>query len=320
MMVDKANPTDALDAPDPLPPEIRRAALRLSRRSGVVGVFLGHGLRKGQWGPERSLVVHVTRKVHALHLSRAQRLPERLGPYRVDVLKVGTPHAHALDASDEILAPGKRVRTGSFTALLQAERGAIALLSGHVGLPQSDEGIVTEYDDRDDPPFRLSAVDAMTARRHVGPLMRGRISARADWALALFPSATGEQLDSAHPIAGVAPPFPVRGAPLTEGEGVRHFSRERGEVRGRFVHGALSAVDVRLDDGSMHTYAGLLAIKGESGAFSVGGDSGSLVFDLQNRAVGTVLGGAEDGTLSYVLPVDGLRLPLASRFDDFFRE
>lgn len=266
-------------------------------------------------------MVHVARKVHALHLGRKRKLPAKIGRFRVDVIEVGSLRAHALDASDELMSPGVPARTGTLTALLGSAHGGLALLSGHVGLPIRNGLIVGSYDSHDDPPHSISAVDAMSQQRLSGNLLRGGISARADWTLARFSSAGSRGLDPIHPLVDSPPPLQLRLGPLAPGEPLRHFSRLTGrEMRGKYVHRALSAVEVVLADGSRRRYSDLLVVAGTNGTFSRGGDSGSLVGDGNRHVVGIILGGDDNGTLSYVLPAQNLRFALADTFAEFFRE
>ena len=302
-------------------PTLRATALKLSRRDGVIGVFLGRGTRKGRWLTEKCVVVHVARKLHALHLSKRQTLPRYIGPYRVDVIEVGYPRTHALDISDQVAAPGARPRTGTLTLLINGTHGGIALLSGHVALPLKNGLIVGNYDNRDDPVASISVVDGTSNQQYSGNILRGGISARSDWSLALFSTAAGDHVDTVHPLVEESPPLRLRGNPLSAGDSLRHFSRVLGrELQGRFVHEALSPVDIVLGDGSRRRYSGLQVVAGTGGAFSRGGDSGSLVCDTARRVVGTILAGGDDGSLSYMLPIDSFRFPLADNFYEFFRD
>lgn len=304
----------------PVSAALQRAARQLARRRGVVGVFLGVGKTGDRWHGERSLVVHVQRKLHENHLSKAELLPKRVGRLRVDVIEVGAPRPHALDVSDQFAAPGPTVRTGTFTSLLPTADGAVAILSGHVCLPVVNGKITSRYDSTQQPPFELRSVDPASGQLFKGKLLRAAMTPTADWAVALFPDAVGDELDPTHPGSGDVPPLPVRADDLVETEPVRHFSRLSGtRVRGFFVHRALTPVPFRFEDGVQRSYSGALVVRGHGGPFSRGGDSGSLVFDGSSEAVGIILGGSEDGSLSYLLPVAGLRGPLGSHFHEVFR-
>lgn len=296
-------------------PELLKTARALARRPGVIGVFFGNGSAGGKWVRKECLVVHVMRKVHALHLSIKQQLPEK-----VDVIQVGTPRAHALEVADEVVAPGAGTRAGTFTALLETDDGARALLSGHVALPCTDRRIVRSYDYRYEPAFGITAVDGAQDQVYQGNLIRGGISTYSDWGIAVFPDATGKRIDPIHPLVHARPPFPIRTTPLNPGEPVRHFSRVTGrEHTGTFQHEAVSATKpVWLPDGTQRTYSGLLGIAADGGWFSQHADSGSLVCDAAGLALGTILAGTENGKISYVLPIVNLTSPLGSDFGEFF--
>jgi hypothetical protein len=287
-----------------------------------VGVFFGNGRRNGKWDRENCIVVHVMRKVHALHITPRQRFPEQVAGYYVDVLEVGVPRTHSLDATDEVLAPGTRPRTGTFTALVAAPTGGVGLLSGHVTLPFHDAQIVEEYDRKDgDEGVIVTAVDGAAGRRFKGDVLRGGISQESDWSLVLFEKAK-DAISVNHPLLGKPPPFARRRTPVEEDEPLQHFSRmEGGKVRGgRVQHVGLTDVKLLLPDRSERFYARVISVVGTAGPFSQPGDSGSLVCDARKRAVGTILGGAENGSCSYVVPVDRLEEPLEGAFAKFFQD
>ena len=287
----------------------------------MIGVFVGHGQTRGLWKRDERIVVHVVRKLHENHLDRRELLPRRIGGLRLDVIEVGAARTHALDISDQVASPGARPRTGTFTALVPHPDGALAVLSGHVGLPwRAGSSIARRYDSTVDPPFSLRSVDTMSGQAFVSRVLRAALTPWADWAVARAEDAVGHQLDPTNPMTGTQPPFPFN-RQLAIGDRVQHFSR----LEGRILHGAVShfaegPVEFALDDGTLHRYGGIAVVRGVGGAFSRGGESGSLVFDRFGRAVGIVLGGTDTGSLSYLLAVETLRGPLGPLFDQVFVE
>lgn len=297
----------------------RRAALALKRRKGVVGVFFGRGAKDGSWTRENCIVVHVRRKVHSSHLRPNARILEPIAGRPVDVVEVGAARPHALDVSDSLSSPGPVLRTGSFTALLAVPQGAVTVSSGHVCSPFVAGTIAGSYEANSGPAVTLTAVDEMSGVVFQPTLRRAGISSRADWAIAHVANATGTDLDTRHPAIGTRPPFALRTAPLSPGVGVMQYSWKRGRVmRSAVVHESLTPVDFDFEDGTTRAYVGVVVVAGPKGTFSTGGDSGSLVFDDEKRALGLVLGGSTDGSKSYLLRVETLRGPLGTLFNALF--
>jgi hypothetical protein len=67
------------------------------------------------------------------------------------------------------------------------------------------------------------------------------------------------------------------------------------------TEGVVDAVEVKIRFGT-DEYEHQIAIKGKSGAFSTGGDSGSLVVDDKTKAVGLLMGGTD--AMDYANPID----------------
>lgn len=304
-----------------------RAAAELRAHPGVIGVFSGRRRRRAMWCDDPVLCAHVVRK-HDVRA--AERIPEKIDGFFTDVIEVGIPHAHAvLDTCDGVRAPGvHNLRTSTLTAIATSNSEIWALLSGHGTLPLSNGALLRSgsWDEDDSPEFHVLDASGLPFG---GRLMKGEISATTDYALGRFPG-----LDAGHAMLGhtlAASPIPVRAEPLQPGERVMHIGGKHCNRRVLGIVEQASAGDdayadhmpLRLSPGTEVAFRNLLVVRAEqqSEPFSYRGESGSLVFDMQRRAVGTVEGGSSDGTLTYVLDLfAGTRAHMGDAFNVFFQE
>ena len=123
-----------------------------------------------------------------------------------------------------------------------------------------------------------------------------------DAALALL---TEQQVDAAYPIGAVTTSAPVDG-----GELVGKVGRTTGITVGRVTAVELDGMRVNYGEelGDL-TFDNQIEVTGEEGAFSAGGDSGSLVYREDGVAVGLLFAGSETGGptgtgLTFVNPID----------------
>jgi hypothetical protein len=155
-------------------------------------------------------------------------------------------------------------------------------------------------------------------------LLHGAVAPDRDYALGVFPGLDGDGAAAGHLFARA--PIPIRKQPLQPGEMVEHY----GTLRRRALGGTVRAgnatdeqIELILPDGSRAGYGPVLAVTPhpDQDVFSIPGESGSLVFDANRLAVGTLLGASADGAISYVLDLlSGLRSALGGDFELFFQE
>jgi hypothetical protein len=95
----------------------------------------------------------------------------------------------------------------------------------------------------------------------------------------------------------------VRTAPLTKGVRVLKFGQASDERAGRIRATVTSNVKLEMDFGQYTFDQQIEIVPDVDGVpFAIGGDSGSLVYDEQDRAVGLVIGG-NGVDLTYVTPI-----------------
>lgn len=277
----------------PDPERLRAAIAQLSAIPGVLSVFLGAPSRKGRRYPHGyALCVRVIRKGDGSGEPDYVPIPLEVEGIPTDVEAIGEPVAQAVAAGQAAGAvpsdPADRRTPGALTAV---SPDGEALLSGHASLPFHRGALLREFAGGEAP------ILVGEAR---GNLSAGRIGPAEDWARARLAAI----VEAVHPLPGVAPPFQRVDARLSTV--LRHLSRGGAMRRGRVISaGATVNIPLRLPDDSINVYSGVYEVEPLGApAFSVPGDSGSLVFDAVGRAVGVVVGGSASQHRSYVLPVN----------------
>lgn len=310
------------------PRRVGALCARLAQLPGVVGVYWGSPRRQQTWHPTDAICIHVREKRDPDALAAEERIPPAIDGVATDVIGVGTPRAHQLDHTDTVQA--SLGRTGTVTLLARRQRGAYALLSGHVALPDEPHGpgrrILRRY--RAQGLGHGIGVRDRGTGPYLGTLVAGEFGGHTswDWALAHFDDLDEHDVDVNHLAAAVADDdarVRYRRTALSPGERLLHYSAQPGRrrlIHGWFRHVAETPAEFSLGDDSLEHYTRLFVIDAQGQEpFSQDGDSGSLVVDAQGQAVGTVLGASADYTLSYVLPIWPLLRRLGHRSAWFFK-
>jgi hypothetical protein len=303
-----------------------QAVLTLQGIPGVVGVFWGQRKRGERWTREPCLCVHVQWKRPRSQIPADELFPKQLNGFPIDVLDVGQPLLFSadrvLDHTDEIMAPGLgNPRNGTITALAYTPAGTMALLSGHVALPLEQGTILRDFQTAGQPGL-VRFIDPV-ATDIPGYVQRGQFSnGRAvDWALVSIPDIDYSELMTKHYAAGTGTPLPVCTTPLEAEALVYHYSRlqpRRRLFRGRIRQVTVGELGFTAPDGTQATYSEVIVISSPAEhPFSLPGDSGSLVVDGNERVIGSVIGGTQDGTTSYVAPIQAL-LPCLGPIGRYF--
>ncbi len=100
----------------------------------------------------------------------------------------------------------------------------------------------------------------------------------------------------------------VDGDEVDPDEAVEKVGRTTGHTRGRITAVEVDGVAVQYDDG-VYTFDGQVEIEGLGGAFSAGGDSGSVIWRSADRAplallfAGSEVGGAQGGGVTFASPL-----------------
>ncbi len=304
----------------------------LLQKRNVVGVGLGHKIRRGEDTGELSVVVSVTRKQPLAALTPQDRVPQRLDDLRTDVVETGVLRAFP----EGVLEPGPRDRwrpvvppgvsvghymitAGTFGCLVHRGPELFLLSNNHVLANTND---CADWDPILQPgPADAGGPDDRIARlaRYV-PLVFESEPADceiADIVVRLL-NVIGGLLGSHHRVTAtktsrgtnrvdaalarplspnlVTPEILKIGTPIGAGSGslgtqVQKFGRTTGYTRG-----TITQIDatLRVD------YHGLKALfTGQlvTSSISRGGDSGSVVLDMDRRAVGLLFAGSPVATI-----------------------
>jgi hypothetical protein len=300
----------------------RRAATRIRKLPGVIGVFRGIRHRGKRWMREETLTCFVREKVPRSKLPTSERIPKRIDGIPTDVIALDRPKLHAdVDSQDRFVTAYDGLdRKSAISATVEHPNGGmIALGSGHGVLPV-DNG---HYESGRWGAGELGVV-VENESVEPGALWFGEIGNDADFSVLRFPSLGPPSCLSGHLLAAA----PIRLAPrkIANGDYVQHIAPKRGyHISGIVIANALDPLTLYSENKIGVEYSNLIAVAADSVPFSVRTESGSLVFDSERRAVGFVVGGGHDSTkgldVTFVLrDFATLRSHLGELFDLFFRK
>ncbi|WP_432570596.1 chymotrypsin family serine protease [Kineococcus sp. SYSU DK005] len=283
------------------------AVASLAAPEGVASVGISL-LGRGADGPRYGLAVRYSGERGENLLGQARELAGTAAAAEIDVRDVGRVRALTAPAAGRTWTPAelrRRVRPlhpglsiahrdvtagtlGAFVTVTGSD-GVYALSNNHV-VADSDQAAL------DDPVLQPGPADGGTAADRVGRLARAvPLDAGGgngvDAALVLLEDVEGP--------AGFEPVYPVGRltgwAEADDEVEVEKVGRTTGHTRGRITAIELDDVAVEYPVGVV-SFDGQVEVTGLSGAFSAGGDSGSLVYRPDTRqAVGLLFAGSERG-------------------------
>lgn len=277
----------------------------LLRRRNVLGVGIARKVVGGRQTDEPCIVVFVERKVPKPRLGRKELIPEVIESMKTDVVETGRIVALQSRTGRVRPAPGgvsighHRITAGTLGVIARRSGARMILSNNHV-LANSNDAAVG------DPLLQPGAHDGGTSNDRIATLDRFVpivFDGFWDWLLSLFgivrqapnvvDAALGKPLNDADVsdeilqigrVAGTAPP--------SIGMSVRKSGRTTGLTQGTV---SAVAVTVRVSYGLTKTARFRDQIV--AGPMSQGGDSGSLVVDSSNRAVGLLFAGSTNTTI-----------------------
>ncbi len=301
----------------------------LFARANVVGVGVGNKVTRGEPTDERCVVVFVERKIRSEELRRGDLVPRDLEGVPTDVIETGRFVALAMAAPAVVgrtervrPAPGgvsighSKITAGTLGVLAHRTTGEAVILSNNHVLANSNAGMPGDLILQPGPADGGRTADAIATlityvpivfkEEELGPLGRLLDRIAGPWlawlglGLRRLPADTRNRVDAAiaAPLADdlVAPGIldigAVRGTAAAEiGMGIRKSGQTTGLTRGKIT--ALDAV-LEVD------YVGKTAVFREQlvgDLLSRGGDSGSLIVDDANHAVGLLFAGGLNTTV-----------------------
>jgi S1-C subfamily serine protease len=270
----------------------------------VVGVGIGRKIKRGRPTRTRCVRIYVERKIPRDTLPPELILPKRFGDVVTDVIETGRLRAYVpgMTAGQKRLRParpgcsigfqfadsqvGPVIMAGTLGALVEADGTRYILSNNHVlanenllpvGSPIFQPGLL----DGGDP-----TTDQIATLERFIPLKADEANA-VDCALAALVDANFVSSTILPKVGRLKSAEPIDAA---EGMRVEKTGRATGYTTGSVFEVAYTG-KVQFELG-MLTFENQVLIRGDQGAFSNGGDSGSLVVDCETgRATGLLFGG-----------------------------
>jgi hypothetical protein len=314
-------------------PDTHRASAALSEareellgRPNVVATGVGFKEIDGVRTGEISIVCSVEHKVPATELTAAELVPRTVGGVVTDVVATGPIRALSAHLARHRPAPGgvsighRDITAGTLGCTVRRGQRLFILSNNHVladtNRAQPGDPILQPgpYDGGRLPDDAIAVLETFVpihmlgedsgcaAARAVATLLNGAarivgsgarlraVSTRA--AENLVDAALALPLDESWLAAELLGMGSVRGSAATElGAPLRKSGRTTGVTTGEVIQVEVTA-DVRMGDRTARFSDQFMA-----GAMSQGGDSGSLVLDGENRAVGLLFAGSDATTL-----------------------
>ncbi|PRY14056.1 hypothetical protein [Kineococcus rhizosphaerae] len=279
-------------------------ASSLDQPTGVASVGISVLPSGGADGPRYGLAVRYSGNRGEVLADSARELAARTAGDEVDIREIGLVQAltaptepgtwapGALQAKVRPLHPGLSIAQRDVTAgtlggfvRIEGSDGLYALSNNHV-LANSDQAAL------EDPVLQPGPYDGGTAADRVGRLARAvALDAgggnAVDAAIALLED---DQVDLEYPVGRL-----VGWTDPDDEVAVEKVGRTTGWTKGRISAIELDDVAVQYPVGVV-SFDGQIEVEGDAGAFSAGGDSGSLVYRPDTRqAVGLLFAGSERG-------------------------
>jgi hypothetical protein len=285
-----------------MPMSLARVAMKLADLPGLVAMFAGLRRVGGRWTREPVLSLHLRRKAPPDLVEPGQLVPSVIDGVTTDVLGVGRPRlCFDVDSFDGLEVTYQSSPNGPRKSALSAlarnpDGGMLALGSGHGLLPIISNGFDTgSWEVSDD--LRVAVTEPGAPQ---GFLVEGSLGRNFDYGLVALPGLTPPDGVEGHHLARGKIPW-TRTLPRNGGL-VQHVSPRRAAlITGHVVGDGVVGTDVTLGDAPWAvTHSNLLAVASGS-AFARRADSGSLVFDHACRAIGVLVGVADDESVAYVL-------------------
>jgi hypothetical protein len=311
--------------------EVKRAhEHKLLRKKNVVGVGIGKKIVGGKQTDQDCITIMVSEKVPIQALSKADIVPHKIEDIVTDVVQVGTLRAFAKRTDRWRPAPGGisighyKITAGTLGAIVKdKQRGKRVILSNNHVLANSNDA--TQGDNILQPgPFDGGnpTEDVIAQLDRFVPITFASAPPVCGMAkiVVAFCNLVAKLIGSSHQfqvikmstetnVVDAALALPLSNdlvldeileigevSEWTEdvqiGTAVKKSGRTT-EVTQDTIQILDATVNVQYGEGKLATFSGQLV----AGPMSQGGDSGSLVVDLQNRAVGLLFAGSDQSTI-----------------------
>jgi len=277
------------------------AEKELLKMPGVTGVAIGQKEKNGVKTGEVSILVYVEKKKQENEIPANQVIPPEIDGIKTDVIETGRMIIHAYKGgtvlqSDHQSGEGT---LGGFAFTTEATPRAVLVTNQHVVM----SGTSTTPLSGEVGPL-ICSICSPCCSKVIGNVLRIVLNASLDGSVALLKSGTQilPEVEDAGVISGK---HNITQAESDSGTfAVKIYSRVQGKVVNGTIQSITASGAVNQHNGQLHrNYANQISISSTS-AFSVPGDSGSVLLDNSNRVVGLIFGGNEAGTTSLACPID----------------
>jgi hypothetical protein len=295
--------------------------VRASDPDNVLGIGIGPKLVKGIVTDTLAARIYVRKKFPKENIPRKFLLPASVDQVPTDVIAVGAIRARQSPARCSVKrqrfqarpAPAGisighfRVTAGTLGCLVRNRDGDDFILSNNHVLADENKA---EVGDVILQPGRADGGRRSNQRHRIGTLARfinldlnGKANA-VDAAIgAVQPNAVRREICTLGPVAGTGR--------LRRNLLVQKHGRTTGHTVG-IIRDVDSKVWVEYDNGT-GLFTQQVEIEGGEEAFSDGGDSGSLILDMERRAVALLFAGADDANITWANPIRRVLRALAVR-------
>ena len=289
-------------------------AVRSDPDHNVVGVGVGRKVKRGRLLKRRCVRIYVERKIPREALPPNFVLPDVIEGVETDIIETGRFRAHATGAQQKRQrparpgcsigfrfpdAPAGSLMAGTLGALVEADGVRYILSNNHVLANENALPIETLIFQPGLLDGGSTATDSIARLARFVPLTTNGNNS-VDCAIARLTDDNAVSPSILPKVGRLKSSDPIEAA---EGMRAEKTGRATGYTTGT-VFDVSATVTVQFDLG-MLTFADQILIRGDSGPFSDGGDSGSLVVDRgSGRATGLLIGGVPNYAIAnHIAPV-----------------
>jgi len=270
----------------------------------VVGVGIGTKVVRNEPTDEVGVRVYVRRKVHPLLLGAGEAIPTEIAGVATDVVETGAfsiwqpippiYHRKVRPALGGLSIGHYAVTAGTFGCLVRTGDGSPMILGNNHVLANENRGAQA------DPVIQPGAFDGGRPDRDVIARLQTWIPLR-DGDANVVDAALADPFADADVTADILGLGRLRGS---QNPAVGMSVRKSGRTT-RLTQGTVTDVDVTLRVGyrrGSFIFTDQMLVRGDRGAFSGGGDSGSVVVSEDRKAVGLLFAGSPFVTVANKMP------------------
>jgi len=317
---------------------IERYQYRLLRRSHVKGVGYGFKEKRGKKTKDKVIIVFVDKKLPENKLNNFDIIPQRIEKFNTDVIEIGEINFFSEDRTARLrpVQPGisighYKISAGTLGAIVRDKKtGESMLLSNNHVLANISSGYDERakkgdpilqpgsYDDGKNPEDIIARLERFTPIRRTNEettcpvaLSFERLSnilikiLKPDYMLKLYKKDRDNIVDAAiaRPVDGINIDREIIG--IGKPKGIRDpkigmYVKKSGRTTA-VSHSEITAINSTIEVKLSQSESAIFKDQFVSSSFSKPGDSGSLVLDEENNAIGLLFAGSDKATVCNVI-------------------